>query len=57
MREAPEVDAIAEKHVLDIVGMQRIDLGVLGGGEVIDVVTLNRLVEEGEADEKDGGQD
>jgi hypothetical protein len=53
MWEASQIHAIAEKHVLDIVGMQGIDLGVFRGGEVVNVVTLDRLIEKGESDEED----
>ena len=36
--------------------MERIDLGVFGGRQVVGVVALNRLVEEWQADEEDDSQ-
>src|SRR5262245_47348236 len=47
MRVAPHVHEISEEYVADVVGMAWIDLGVLGAGQVVDVVALDRLVQEG----------
>ena len=38
------VHQISQKYVAKVVGMSRIDLSVLGAGEVVDVIALNRLV-------------
>ena len=54
---AAHVHGDAQKHVAGVVGMQRIDLRVLGAGEIVDVVALNRLVEKGQAKQQDDRDD
>jgi glutamate/tyrosine decarboxylase-like PLP-dependent enzyme len=44
MRMPAHVHHVARKHIARIQGMQRIDLGVFGAVEVIDVVALDWLV-------------
>ncbi len=57
MRKAAQIHAIADGNVLDVVGIERLDLRVLGCGQVVDVVALNGLIEKWQADEQDNGQD
>ena len=57
MWKAAQVHAIADGNVLDVVGIERLDLRVLGCGQVVDVVALDRLIEKRQADEQDNGED
>src|SRR3984885_7333878 len=52
MRIAAQIYRIARSNVADVIGMERIDLGVLGAGQVVGVVTLNGLVEKGQGCEQ-----
>ena len=52
MGVAAQIDLVAQEDVLHVVGMQRVDEGVLRLGEIDMVVALNRLIEEGEPDEQ-----
>ena len=54
---AAHIDVTAHEHVLGVFGMERIDLRVLGLGEIEDVVTLHGLVEEGQAQGEDDQRD
>ena len=44
VRMSAHVDRIAQKHVIGVQGMQRIDLGVLGAIEVVNIVALDGLI-------------
>jgi hypothetical protein len=57
MGVAAHIDEIAEEDIAGVVGMEGIDLGVLGGGEVIVVVALDGLVQERQAQEEYEGED
>lgn len=45
MRLAAHVDHAAQERSERVVGMQRLDLRVLGFGQIVDVVALNGLVQ------------
>ena len=49
MRLTAHIDIAAHEDVLGVFGMKRLDLGVSRLGEIKDVVTLQSLVEEGQA--------
>ena len=57
MRLATHVDVAAHKDILGVHGMQRVNLRVGGFGEIQDVVALQGLVEEGQAQSEDGQRD
>jgi len=57
MRLAPHVDVAAHEDVLGVLGMQRLDLRVGGLGEVENIVTLESLVEKGQAQCEDDQRD
>ena len=56
MRMAPHVHQVSQEYVANMVGMGRIDLGVLGAGEVVDIVALDGLVQERRPQQQDHGQ-
>ena len=49
MRLAAHVHHAAQKRVLGVFGMQRLDLRVLGFGQIVNVVASDGLVEEWQA--------
>ena len=57
MRMPAHVDHIAQKHVTGVQGMQRVDLGVFGAVEVVDVVALNGLIEKWQPQQDDQRHD
>jgi hypothetical protein len=46
MRMTAKVDLIAHEDVADVGGMQRLNLGVLGLREIVNIVALNGHVQE-----------
>ena len=50
MRMPPHVHHLSHEDVACVVGMQRIQLRVLGARQIIDVVALNRLIQERQPD-------
>ena len=52
MGMAAHVDLLAEESVTGVVGMERVDLGVFGAVEIIEIVALDGLVEKGQAHEE-----
>src|SRR5258708_7868162 len=57
MRVTSHVHGIALENIASVIGMQRIDLRVLGSVEIIRIVTLDRLVEKGQAQQEDKRDD
>ncbi len=45
MRVAPHVDRAALKNVASVSRMKRLDLGVLGAFQIVEIVALDRLVQ------------
>ena len=50
------IDQIAFEHIVNVDGMGRVDLGVLGAGEVINVVALDCLVQKWRPQQQDDCQ-
>src|SRR5579871_2103624 len=50
---APGIDELPHENVAHIIGMQRIDLGVLGSVEILKIVALNGFVEKRQAQGED----
>ncbi len=50
------IDQISLEHVANVDGMGRVDLGVLGAGEIVDVVTLDCLVQKWHPQQQDDCQ-
>ena len=57
MGKAAQIHAIADGNILDVVGIERLDLRVLGCGQVVDVVALDRLVQKRQANQDGEGED
>ena len=57
MRLATHIDVAAHEVVGGVLGMKRLDLGVRGLGEIKDVVALQSLIEEGQAQGEDDQRD
>ena len=54
---AAHIDVASHEHVFGVFGMQRFDLGVLGFGEIEDVVALQSLVKKGQTQGEDDQRD
>src|ERR1700681_4599505 len=57
MRKAAHVDQVALKNVSCVVGMQRIDLGMPGAIQIVRIVALNRLAQEGKTQQEHNRDD
>src|SRR5690242_10138845 len=57
MRMASHIDHIAQEYITRVIGMQRIDLRVLGSGQIVDVIALNGLIEKRKPDQQDNRDD
>src|SRR5690242_1306814 len=57
MRMAAHIRGVSQEHELEMRGMERLDLGVLGLGQVVHVVALNRLVQKRQPHQNHGRQD
>ena len=44
MRMPAHVHHLSHEKVMHVIGMERLDLRVLGGGQIVDLVTLNGLI-------------
>jgi len=47
MRVTLHVHELSQEYIADVSRMGRIDLGMFGSGEIVDVVALDGLVQEG----------
>ena len=56
VRMSPHIDHVAKKGVTRVIGVRRIDLRVLRAGKVINVVSLNRLIEKWQAYRQHDGE-
>jgi hypothetical protein len=53
VRMALHFHHLAQEHVTGMRGMQRVNLCMLGASQIVNVVALNRLIEERRAQEED----
>jgi hypothetical protein len=57
MRLPAHVDVAAHEHILGVLGMKRLDLRVGRFGEIEDVIALQGLIQEGQAQSQDDQRD
>src|SRR5690348_4517237 len=57
MRMAAHIDHIAKEDIARVIGMERIDLRVLGSSQIVDVIALNGLTEKLKPDQQDSRDD